>query len=170
MKKFFMIGLVVLVVLSFVTCATIITGSDQKISITSQPSGANVKIFDANNLPVWDSTTPSVVTLKKGHGFFEAASYRVEITKEGYEKQQVFISGEINVGWYLVGNIFIGGLIGWLIVDPLTGAMWTLSPDMVYAPLGQQSALPERDGDLVVILKQDIPTELYETLDLVRVH
>lgn len=80
------------------------------------------------------------------------------------------ISGKIDVGWYLVGNIFIGGLIGWLIVDPLTGAMWTLSPDMIYAPLGQQSVLPGSDGDLVVILKQDIPAELYETLGLVRIN
>lgn len=31
-------------------------------------------------------------------------------------------------GWYF-GNILFGGLIGFLIVDPATGAMYTLKPD-----------------------------------------
>jgi hypothetical protein len=30
-------------------------------------------------------------------------------------------------GWYF-GNLIFGGLIGLVIVDPLTGSMWTLSP------------------------------------------
>jgi hypothetical protein len=70
------------------------------------------------------------------------------------------ITGELNIGWYLVGNFFFGGLIGWLIIDPLTGAMWTLSPEMIYAPMGQQGAIPGSDGELLVILKQDIPKDV----------
>ena len=31
-------------------------------------------------------------------------------------------------GWYLAGNFIFGGLLGWLIVDPATGAMWNLKP------------------------------------------
>ena len=169
MKRSWLIGLVVPVVLSLAACATIIAGQDQEISINSEPSGANVVIYDTNNLPVWDSTTPSIVTLKKGRDYFKAAQYRVEVTKQGYAKQEFMITGDLNVGWYLVGNFFLGGLIGWLIVDPLTGAMWTLSPDTIYAPLGQQGAVPGNDGELVVILKQDIPEEVYESLELVRV-
>lgn len=30
-------------------------------------------------------------------------------------------------GWY-IGNLLFGGIIGLLIVDPATGAMWTLIP------------------------------------------
>jgi len=37
-------------------------------------------------------------------------------------------------GWYW-GNILIGGLIGMLVVDPLTGAMYKL-PDGANANLG----------------------------------
>jgi hypothetical protein len=170
MKKVLIIVLAAVVVFVMTGCATIISGSDQQITITSQPEGANVKIYDSNNIPVWDSTTPSVVTLKKGSSYFEAASYRVEVAKEGYGTQQFFITGKVDAGWYLVGNFFLGGLIGWLIVDPISGAMWTLAPDMIYAPLGQQGSLPGGDGELVVVLKQDIPTELYESLDLVRVN
>ena len=170
MRKEVSIGLIVLLVFSLAACATIITGQNQEISITSEPSGANVVIYDVNNLPVWDSTTPSIVTLKKGRQYFQAARYRVEITKQGYAKQEFMITGDLNVGWYLVGNFFLGGLIGWLIVDPITGAMWTLAPDMIYAPLGQQGSLSEKDGSLVVILKEDIPDDVYESLQLVRLN
>jgi hypothetical protein len=51
----------------------------------------------------------------------------------------------------------------------ITGAMWALSPDMIYAPLAQQSVAPDDNGELVVILKQDIPEDVYESLKLVRV-
>jgi hypothetical protein len=37
-------------------------------------------------------------------------------------------------GWYIDNNLF-GGLIGMLIVDPITGAMYKLSPDKLDASL-----------------------------------
>ena len=64
---------------------------------------------------------------------------------------------------YLVGNFFIGGLIGWLVVDPLTGAMWTLSPDTIYTDLGAQ-ALRQEEGTLMVLLKEEIPNDLLEQM------
>ena len=36
-------------------------------------------------------------------------------------------------GWY-IGNIVFGGLIGWLVVDPASGAMWKLQ-DSVHGNL-----------------------------------
>ena len=37
------------------------------------------------------------------------------------------MSARLNA-WYW-GNILFGGLIGWLIVDPATGAMWKLKDE-----------------------------------------
>jgi hypothetical protein len=171
MKKAVITGLIAVLVFSMVNCATIISGDDQEITITSHPDGARIRIYDNNtNLPVWDSTAPSIVTLKKGSGYFEPASYRVEVSKQGYQTQAFYINGNIDIGWYLVGNLFLGNLLGWLIIDPITGAMWTLAPDNIYAPLGQQSAAPGGEGELLVVLKQDMPTDLYESLDLVRLN
>lgn len=33
--------------------------------------------------------------------------------------------------WYIGGNLLFGGLIGWLIVDPASGAMWHFDPEQV---------------------------------------
>ena len=70
-------------------CASIMSGSTQRIKISSSPDNANVVIYDMHNTKVWDSTTPATARLKKGDGYFKGALYRVEISKEGYEKQVI---------------------------------------------------------------------------------
>lgn len=64
------------------------------------------------------------VTLETSNGFFTKARYLVEASKPGHETSKTEISAGIN-GWYF-GNLLFGGLIGMLIVDPATGAMWKL--------------------------------------------
>ena len=78
------------------------------------------------------SKTPTTVTLDRGAGYFRKQTYRVEFEMNG-AKDSVNIEARLN-GWY-IGNFLIGGIIGFLIVDPLTGAMWDLSPDRVAADL-----------------------------------
>lgn len=65
-------------------------------------------------------------------------------------------------GWYLAGNILLGGLIGWIIVDPITGGMWTLSPEEISLNLKVKAAqvLPSGEG-LHVVLLERVGTELF---------
>lgn len=42
-------------------------------------------------------------------------------------------------GWYIGGNFVFGGLIGWLIVDPLNDGMYTISPKETNPVLALQS-------------------------------
>lgn len=51
-------------------------------------------------------------------------------------------------------------MIGYLIVDPLTGAMWTLTPDKINAELAQKTTLITTGEGLVIINKEDVPVEL----------
>jgi hypothetical protein len=60
--------------------------------------------------------------LPSGKGFFTSATYTFTFEKEGYEPTIVTRSAKFN-GWY-IGNLVFGGPIGFLIVDPITGAMW----------------------------------------------
>ncbi len=147
-------------------CASIISGSSQKIDIKTQPSKAQIKIYNSSNMEVWNSVSPSTVTLKRGEGFFQGASYRVEITKEGYESQTISLSSSLNGGWYLAGNFLFGGFIGWLIVDPLTGAMWTLRPEeikMTLVPAETAGIFAQEDG-LMIVLREDIDDDTFHLL------
>jgi len=85
----------------------------------------------------------------------------VRITKDGYEEQSIPIKSSPN-GWYIGGNLIFGGLIGWFIVDPLSGAMYTLSPEKVSAAMGEKTAHNNHatDGSISIVLLQDVPYSL----------
>ena len=118
--------LVVVVVLS--GCASIVKGGDQTIAFTSDPSGARVVVTDLRqNRDVQSGTTPFEVKLARGAGWFKSAKYKVTFERPGYQNEEVLLQGRPS-GWYLAGNLFFSDLLGWLVVDPLTGAMWVLEP------------------------------------------
>jgi len=113
-------------------CASIISKSEYPIIIDSTPSGATVLIKDRQGRNVHRAQTPTTVTLKSGDGFFKSARYSFEFEKEGYQPTISALGANLDP-WYF-GNILFGGLIGMLIVDPATGAMWKLE-DRVTANL-----------------------------------
>jgi hypothetical protein len=161
MKKL-LFYLTIIAMFSLVSCATIMTAGDQEISIESNPSKATVEIFDSANMMVWNSKTPTTVTLDKSEGFFKKATYRVEITKEGYEKSVVQLKSNIN-GWYW-GNILFGGLLGMLIVDPLTGSMYTLSPEQITTTMQESLGVKVSSTNLSIVLRQDISETDWEKI------
>jgi hypothetical protein len=117
-------------------CATLMSGEYQRVTIQSNPSEASIRILNSDGMDIYNSRTPAATVLKKGNGFLQGAKYMVILEKEGYKKQRIVLRSTAN-GWYLLGNFFfgVGGLIGWLVVDPATGAMWSLSPDKVSAQM-----------------------------------
>jgi hypothetical protein len=76
--------------------------------------------------------------LKSGSAFFSKESYSVVFKKDGYEPKKVNVECKLN-GWYF-GNILIGGLIGMLIVDPATGAMYKLEGEGITETLSAQKS------------------------------
>ena len=110
-------------------CASIVDGGDKTVRINSNPSGAKLSIFDKNGKAIAAQTTPASISLKRNSGFFSGEKYKLVFETPGYYSSETYIQSTMN-GWYF-GNIIFGGAIGLLIVDPATGAMWTLSPKEV---------------------------------------
>lgn len=106
-------------------CASIIEGSKGTVKLTSEPDGAAYTIYDKKGEAVDNGTTPATVTLKRGAGYFSAQKYTVKFEKSGCSPCEARIGTGVSL-WYAVGNLVFGGLIGYLVVDPLTGAMFTL--------------------------------------------
>ncbi len=107
-------------------CASIVGKSEHPLTLNSNPTGADFTITDERGLAMHHGTTPATISLRAGESYFHAKIFRVEYSKAGYAPQYADISAEIS-GWYF-GNILFGGLIGALIVDPITGKMWKLQP------------------------------------------
>lgn len=145
--------------LPFLGCATIVKGTEQKVTFSSDPDGAKVSVFSPEGMLVAEGKTPVVLPLRKGDGFFQAAKYRVTFEAPGYQKKEIWLSGDLEAGWYLAGNLLIGGFVGWLIVDPATGAMWTLRPKDVITKMDPALSQAE-DGSLHIVLASQVPPEL----------
>ena len=149
--------------ISLMGCASILDGGPRHVSVTSEPPDAKVTVFDKSGQAVQTQQTPAVFSLKRGNGYFRGARYHLVIEKEGYAKTELNLTATVN-GWYF-GNFFFGGLIGLLVVDPASGAMYTLSPKNISVALEKHSASirTEKDG-LMVMLRKDVPAELASSL------
>lgn len=105
-------------------CASIVSKSQYNIAVSSMPEGAEFVIKDKSGTKVHRGVTPQTVMLSSGAGYFQGATYTVDFTKEGHQPAVETLDSRLN-GWYW-GNLVFGGLIGFLAVDPATGAMWKL--------------------------------------------
>lgn len=107
-------------------CASIVSKSNWPVTFKSNPPGTEITISDEYGNEINRGITPATITLPSDSGYFSKAKYYIDVKQAGYQEGKKVLVAKIN-GWYF-GNILFGGLIGFVIVDPLTGAMWKLPP------------------------------------------
>jgi hypothetical protein len=124
-------------------CATIVHNGPRQVSVASTPPGAKVSIYDRSNRLVQVSTTPFVATLPTKFAYFKGQDYRLVFELPAYATAEMHLQTTVS-RWYF-GNFLFGGLLGLVIVDPSTGAMYNLTPDKVEQPLTASQAQVSRD-------------------------
>lgn len=107
MKTISTISLVVAMFL-MTSCATLFTGTKDRITFNSNPSGATIYIDG-----VEQCKTPCTMNVKRS-----IADTDVEFKLDGYETRLITLSKEFNI----VSVINLGNLFGWGI-DALTGSV-----------------------------------------------
>ena len=126
-------------------CASIVDGGPRTVQVSSDPPGAKLTIFNKMGKEVCVQTTPATISLKRAKGYFSGEDYKLVFEHADYYPYETHIKSKVN-GWYF-GNLGFGGLIGFLIVDPATGAMFTLSPNELDCNL-VSSAVPLTPDEL----------------------
>ncbi len=143
-------SLVLLVLLGIVGqglsgCASIIDGTSQKVSFSSNPSSAEVTV-DGRAV----GKTPMTEDLSKKD------THTVRISLSGYHSYEVTLIKKVN-SW-VWGNLVFGGLIG-LGVDALTGGLYELTPSQINADLKSkgiaESSIKDKTMYVTVILHPD---------------
>ena|SRR6476661_5749479 len=99
-------------------CATILSGSSQKVKFDSNVESATVSVGDKT------CTTPCEIKLDKGE------VYTAKFQKTGYEPKSVPLDKSFNP----IAILNLIGLIGW-VVDASTGAVNNINPGAVSADL-----------------------------------
>lgn len=147
-------------------CASIMTGGRKEVNFRSEPPGATVTVTDEKGVTVFEGQTPTVVTLKTGKAYFRTKNYTVRFAMPGYQPMETTVKSRVS-GWYF-GNLIFGGLIGIVIVDPLTGALYTLPPESSIAlvPDGQPiTGLTTEDSRTLRVMQfSEVPTSLRPNL------
>lgn len=134
MKKIYFVLLAACLLLT--SCASIVSKTRYPISINSTPSEAKITITDKKGIEVFKGNTPATLKLNSGAGFFSKARYQVTFEKDGYQAKTVPVDFKLD-GWYF-GNILVGGVIGMLIIDPATGAMYKLDTEFLNETLAPE--------------------------------
>jgi hypothetical protein len=156
-------------------CATIFTGDSQTVRFSSEPSAVSFELIDSSGKVIHQGVTPAVVELKRGSGFFQSADLTLRASHGG-RTTEMHLDQKF-AGWYL-GNVIFGGLIGILVVDPATGAMWSFDEN-VHFDLEDPDAntgleiLSERtrnpvEGGISVLSLDDVPDALRSSLVRLR--
>lgn len=100
-------------------CATMIRGTEEVLSITSEPSGALAEVSDGQK-----GTTPCQIKLKRNQ------SVLIKYSKDGYEPET------LSVFPTLAGSgVILGGVI-----DYGTGAVYSLAPNPAHVMLKPRQA------------------------------
>jgi hypothetical protein len=111
-------------------CATILRGTKQTVTITSDPSEADVIDQPSGTAFV----TPATVKLSRGQ------YHTLHARKAGYADQQLPMRREVSVGYWIadgLGTLFIGTAI-----DFGTGAIFHIKPRTVHLVLEPEHATP----------------------------
>jgi hypothetical protein len=125
--RWFFSGALLLAGLAGGGCASIVHGGDRTVTVRSAPPGARVSVRTLEGSVVATATTPCTVRLDPKRGYFKGQNYLVRLELAGYTPFELPLQPQVS-GWYF-GNILLGGVIGMVAVDPVTGSMWNLQPD-----------------------------------------
>jgi len=158
MKKTLIFFICPISILIFSSCASIVSKSTWPITIKSNPPEATITIYNRKGIEVYHGNTPASIKLKSGSGFFKRESYKIKFQKNGYDIRELPIECKLN-GWYW-GNIIFGGVIGFLIVDPASGAMYKLDIPFISETLSRTTGSIHNEQGLEVMSLSDLPENM----------
>ncbi len=129
------------------SCGTIFSESSYDVRINSNPQGAQFRVYDRDHREISSGSPPQTIHLYSGSGYFTKAHYSVLFSGDNGEEVGLPITFQVD-GWYNTGN---------LIVDPLTGAMYTIDHNELTANLGKSSSFNNNKEELRKMSLDELP-------------
>ena len=131
--KFLLLLCLLFSILFSVGCATVFSGTKEKINLNSAPKGANVQIKSKSGNYFKSTTTPATIKLPRRN------DYILKFGLDGYQTEERQIFRKFNqTACFSYYFYIIPGLI-----DLATGAHWNLRPDDIYVNLQRNTAMTD---------------------------
>ena len=128
----------------FSGCATIRSNSICSIPISTIPEGANISVTDRKGKIVINSQSPDTLVLKASAGYFKRAQYLIEVSHDGYQTKKETLYFVMDIKNYSMNFLLLYFMpLGFLVVDPISGAMWMPEKQEIEIILNPYSPLIE---------------------------
>ncbi|MCK7546664.1 PEGA domain-containing protein [Marinobacter koreensis] len=133
-------------------CASIVSGTDQKLTFNSEPEEATVTVSGRVL-----GKTPLTVPVDRG------SNQSITFEKEGYKTYTAQLSTTTNP-WFF-GNIVLGGLLG-STTDGVSGAIHEFSPDQYFVtlkpdtPSGISTSKPRQIKEIIIAFSGEFRHQL----------
>jgi hypothetical protein len=115
-------------------CATVTTGNSQRLTVNTDPPGADCTLTQGSTVVGHVNPTPGVIAVQRSRD-----DIRVACKKEGYEEADYVNRSGFEA--MTVGNVILGGVVG-IAIDAASGATNKYDEKM-YIRLASASAGPE---------------------------
>lgn len=141
------------VIAIFSGCATINKQDyNTQLELRSLPSNASATLIDhTSGERKALGQTPLKFDAKKMAEYMKARKYSIILAKEGYKTKEFELEADVN-GYYSWGNLLGANIIGWAIIDPVTGAMWEYKAKKVPYVINT-------DSGIEVMLEDDVAAQ-----------
>jgi hypothetical protein len=159
------LGLTLIAVIGMMAtgCATIVSDSTYTLRVETEPQGANIEIKNKYGMVQYTGVSPQVFQIEVGDGFFKKARYTIDIKMDGHPKRSYPLLISLD-GWYF-GNLIFPGVIGLLIIDPVTGAMWELDTEYIFEVFDEDTAeATQGQRTLKIMDYNEVPDSLKDKL------
>lgn len=147
----------IILLMSFSACASIVSRRAYPIFIDSNPTEARLTVTNESGDTVYTGRTPKTPKLDAYDGYFSRARYEISFEHPDFETAKVRLEAKLD-GWYF-GNFLFGYLVGFLIVDPLTGAMYKIDERQVFEKLHFKT-----ESSLYIAPFESLPPEIQSNL------
>lgn len=145
------------------SCASIFNRNQKNVAVSSTPAGMTFEVKDRDGKVLQSGTTPATVRLGTGYRYMKGQTYTFTFRRAGKVVGSSSLETRIS-GWYW-GNFVLGGLPGLLLIDPLTGGMWTMPENVHFgAPAAPALAASRQPGEIRVMSIADVPPHLRSKL------
>ena len=114
-------------------CASLFSTGSYDVRFETSPPGAHVTVLDVRGSTIASRRSPFVLRgVGSGVGYFGGNRLTILCALDGFEPEVLKLDTRLDA-WYF-GNILFGGL-GFVLVDPWTGAMYEFEREEVFVDL-----------------------------------
>lgn len=129
--------------------------------------GAKVTVVKRGEKPVFDGAPPTQIVLgaKARHGW-KVTGCTIKISMHGYYSEKLALKKTAD-GWHVDAYVGLGKVIGWFVLNPANGGIYTLSPDQLRIASSENGQYQPDINRISVVTIDSVPKSLKSKTTLV---